>query len=271
MSAKGYAGGNYSDPGYYDVLEYSQLSYPGTSLINHTEVVRVTYNPEIISTESLIKKFWEGHDPTQLNRQGNDVGEHYRSALYWTSPEQQQIARSTKDRYQSLLTTHGYGKIVTEIKALEQFWPAEADHQDYLKKNPNGYCPNHATGITFEKVSNAKTENTISPLGGMEIIVVEAEEEGSCPYCTQFAQEVTAHYQGTVPLRSVPASALSGFELKSPTWATPTILFIKDGKEVWSKQGALSAKAFYQALEAFKLGKTSEPSALYNFYPRTAI
>ena len=97
----------------------------------------------------MIKNFWEIHDPTQLNGQGNDIGDNYRSAIYWTNDDQKSIALNTKEQFQPLLTAKGYGNITTEIKPLKKFWPAEYYHQDYLSKNPNGYCPNHSTGVKF--------------------------------------------------------------------------------------------------------------------------
>jgi len=274
----GYSGGNYENPSYEDVLN-NRIPQTGTfldilnniglsaeekvkndnELVNHTETVRVTYDSSQISTESLIKNFWEIHDPTQLNRQGNDVGNNYRSAIYWTTPEQKEIAYRTKQEFQILLTAQGYGQIVTEMAALEKFWPAENYHQNYLLKNPNGYCPDHSTGVSFLNQSSSKiAKNDIDPLGGKEIIVIGPEIEGTCLFCLEFEKKVTSKYKGTIPLRSAPASTLNGFKLNTETWATPTIFFIIDGKEVWAHQGIMSSEEFYQALGEFKLGKNSE-------------
>lgn len=141
----GYAGGNYDNPTYQQVLD----NRDNQRIVNHTEAVKVTYDTKLIATEFLIKNFWELFDPTQINAQGNDQGNNYRSALYWTNDEQRQIALQTKDEYQVLLSKNGFGKIVTELKALDKFWPAEDYHQNYLANNPNGYCPNHKTGVAF--------------------------------------------------------------------------------------------------------------------------
>ena len=274
----GYSGGNYENPTYQDVLNnrtsqgenfLSILKNIGLSdeekeknkntLINHTETIKVIYDSDRVSTETLLKNFWEIHDPTQLNRQGNDVGNNYRSAIYWTTDKQKDIANRTGQEFQKLLTAEGYGQIVTEIAALEKFWPAESYHQDYLVKNPNGYCPDHSTGVSFLTQSSSKiAQNDIIPLGGKEIIVIGPEIEGTCLFCLEFEKKVTSKYKGTIPLRSTPASTLKGFEINTPTWATPTIFFIDDGREVWSHQGIMSSENFYEALGEFKLGKNSE-------------
>ena len=274
----GYSGGNYENPSYEDILN-NRIPQTGTfldvlkniglsaeekakndnRLVNHTETVRVIYDSSQVSTESLIKNFWEIHDPTQFNRQGNDVGTNYRSAIYWTTPEQKEIAYRTREEFQSLLTAQGYGQIVTEMAALEKFWPAENYHQNYLLKNPNGYCPDHSTGVSFLNQSSSKiAKNDIFPLGSKEIIVIGPEIEGTCLFCLEFEKKVTSKYKGTIPLRSTPASALKGFEIETPTWATPTIIFINEGKEIWSHQGIMSSEEFYKALGDFKLGKGSE-------------
>ena len=274
----GYSGGNYENPSYEDILN-NRIPQTGTfldilnniglspeekakndnELVNHTETVKVVYDSSQVSTESLIKNFWEIHDPTQLNRQGNDVGNNYRSAIYWTTPEQKEIAYRTREEFQTLLTAQGYGQIVTEITALEKFWPAENYHQNYLLKNPNGYCPDHSTGVSFLNQSSSKiAKNDIAPLGGKEIMVIGPEIEGTCLFCLEFEKKVTSKYKGTIPLRSSPASALKGFELNTKTWATPTIFFIVDGKEVWAHQGIMTSEEFYKALGEFKLGVGSE-------------
>ena len=249
-ATSGYAGGNYDNPDYDTVLKYRKTS---KSIVNHAEVVKVVYDDSKISTVTLIKKFWELHDPTQGNRQGNDRGNNYRSALYYTTDMQKQVAMATKDTYQKLLKKAGYGTITTEIKPLEKFYSAEVYHQNYLEKNPLGYCPNHATGVKFgnEKIAI----DAITPLKGKEIIVIDALH---CRFCEKFKANVTDHYQGTIPLRTTHQDALKGFKLKTNIEGTPTILFIKDGKESFSHTGYMDEKQFYQAVGAFKLGIDSE-------------
>lgn len=252
VSAKsGYAGGNYPNPTYEQVLKYRGNTPEG--IVNYTESVEVIFENEQVSAKKLIKGFWELHDPTQGNRQGNDMGNNYRSALYFTTEQQKQVALELKDEYQKLLTKAGFGKITTEIGKLDKFYPAEDYHQDYLQKNPNGYCPNHKTGVKFEK--ETKKQVIIEPLGGKEIVVIDAL---FCPYCEQFEKDVTSSYKGDTPLRTSHQENLKNFTIKTAVIGTPTILFIEDGKEVFSHTGYMSKEDFYKALGAFKLGKGSE-------------
>ena len=249
----GYAGGNYANPTYEDVLDKRRVQKQ-SKIINHTESVRVTYDNTKVDVATLIKSFWELHDPTQVNGQGNDIGNNYRSAIYYTNAKQEKLAETTEKTYQRLLTQAGYGNIVTEIKPLQKFYPAENYHQDYLAKNPYGYCPNHATGVKFKK-ENVKNDK-VMPLGGKEIIVIKSENY--CPYCEKFEKEVSSSYQGTLRLRTVTARSLSGFDIKTKLYATPTILFIQNGKEIIGHQGFMNKKTFYKTLGDFKLGKNSQ-------------
>ncbi|PNI92825.1 MSRA isoform 2 [Pan troglodytes] len=114
----------------------------------HAEVVRVVYQPEHISFEELLKVFWENHDPTQGMRQGNDHGTQYRSAIYPTSAKQMEAALSSKENYQKVLSEHGFGPITTDIREGQTFYYAEDYHQQYLSKNPNGYCGLGGTGVS---------------------------------------------------------------------------------------------------------------------------
>jgi len=114
----------------------------------HTELVRVVYDPKIISLEGLLKLFWESHDPTQGMRQGNDVGTQYRSAIYTSNSDELTRVKASRDAYAEALKAAGRGDITTEIKPLEAFYPAEDYHQQYLAKNPAGYCGIGGTGVT---------------------------------------------------------------------------------------------------------------------------
>lgn len=252
----GYTGGNYENPNYDQVLQYRYLK-PDDKVVNHTEAVLVKFDTDKVKAKKLIKSFWEIHDPTQYNRQGNDIGNNYRSAIFYTTDKQLEIINNTKATYQTLLKEHGYGDIVTKIRPLEKFWVAENYHQDYLKKNPNGYCPVHATGVKFEKENiKASHDKKVLPLGGKEIIVVEAEDY--CPYCVKFEEDVSSKYTGTIPLRTVLSKDLKNFKIKTTLDATPTILFIEDGKEILAHRGYLDEKEFYKVLGEFKLGANTE-------------
>ncbi|MDQ7068470.1 MAG: peptide-methionine (S)-S-oxide reductase MsrA [Sulfurimonas sp.] len=249
----GYAGGNYDNPTYKKVLQYRNLK-SDSKIINYTEAVKVVFDTSRVDARTLIKSFWELHNPTQANGQGNDIGNNYRSALFYTTSEQKKIAYETKKEYQKLLNAGGYGNIVTEIKALKKFYKAEGYHQDYLAKNPFGYCPNHATGVKFSK--EKELVDFVKPLGGKEIIVITSPNY--CPYCEKFEADVSKNYKGRLPMRTVLGSRLKGFSIETKLYATPTILFIEDGKEVIGHVGYMDAKTFYKTLGAFKLGRDSK-------------
>jgi peptide methionine sulfoxide reductase msrA/msrB len=250
----GYTGGNYPDPTYKKLLRYRFSKNP--SIVNYTESVEVTFDTSKITAKELIKDFWELHDPTQRNRQGNDIGSNYRSAIFYTTKKQHMIALQTEQKYQKLLSQHGYGKIVTEIRPLQKFYPAEAYHQDYLKRHPFGYCPNHATGIKFKTSKLSMHQDMLLPKKGKEIIVVVTN--GFCPFCDAFKKNVGREYHGNISLRYATVGQLGKFSIKTPLYATPTILFIKNGKEVSAHRGYLDRKEFYKALGAFELGKNSK-------------
>jgi peptide-methionine (S)-S-oxide reductase len=138
-TAVGYAGGYTPNPTYKEVCG---------GLTGHTEVVLVVFDPTVTSYEAMLKIFWENHDPTQGMRQGNDAGTQYRSAIYATSPEQERAAGASREAYQDRLTASGYGRITTEIAAAPPFYYAEDYHQQYLAKNPGGYCGIGGTGVS---------------------------------------------------------------------------------------------------------------------------
>ena len=137
-TAVGYQGGHTKNPTYQEVCS------GGTG---HTESVRVVYDPARISLEDLLKRFWEGHDPTQGMRQGNDVGTQYRSAVYWTTDGQEAVVRASAKMYAEALDLAGRRDITTELAPAPPFYYAEDDHQQYLAKNPGGYCGLGGTGV----------------------------------------------------------------------------------------------------------------------------
>ena len=219
---------------------------------NHAEVVEVTYNKNIISTEELLMHYFESHDPTQVNRQGNDIGTQYRSIILYSTEEQKKIIDQVFQNFQLLLSEAGYGSIATLVKPIKKFHKAEKYHQDYITKNPNGYCPDHSTGVKFAKRNEAPKTNNSQLLIGKYVVVIEAESY--CPYCEKFRADVVKNYFGNIPLVFRLATQLQGLKIKSPTWATPTILFLENGEEAFGFQGYLSPKDFYKALGYFKLG-----------------
>jgi peptide-methionine (S)-S-oxide reductase len=138
-TAVGYAGGFTRNPTYQEVC---------SGMTGHTEAVLVVFDPAQVSYDTLLKVFWEHHDPTQGMRQGNDVGTQYRSAIYYTSEEQRRAAEQSRDAYQEVLLAAGYGEITTEIAPAGAFYYAEDYHQQYLAKNPGGYCGLGGTGVS---------------------------------------------------------------------------------------------------------------------------
>jgi len=137
-TAVGYAGGTTPNPTYREAC---------SGQTGHAEAVQVAYDPSRISFEELLRAFWEHHDPTQAMRQGNDVGSQYRSIIVAADADQRRMAEESRDAYQRQLTDAGFGKITTEIVDASPFYFAEDYHQQYLDKNPRGYCPDHRTGV----------------------------------------------------------------------------------------------------------------------------
>ena len=138
-TAVGYAAGYTPNPTYREVC---------TGMTGHTEAVLVVYDPKVVRYEDLLKTFWEDHDPTQGMRQGNDVGTQYRSGVNYGNEAQRQAAEASRDRFQKELTAAGYGRVTTEIPPAPEFYYAEDYHQQYLAKNPGGYCGLGGTGVT---------------------------------------------------------------------------------------------------------------------------
>ena len=141
VTAVGYAAGYTPNPTYEEVC---------SAKTGHNEVVRVVYDPEIVAYEQLLRVFWEAHNPTQGMRQGNDIGTQYRSGIYVYNEEQKRLAVASKQQYQAKLTAAGLDDITTEISEAPEFYYAEDYHQQYLAKNPSGYCGLGGTGIGYE-------------------------------------------------------------------------------------------------------------------------
>ena len=143
ITAVGYAGGHTPNPTYREAC---------TGQTGHAEVVQVAYDPATVSYEQLLKLFWEHHDPTQGMRQGSDMGSQYRSIILVADGNERRAAEASREAYQERLSAAGYGAITTEIVDAGPFYYAEDYHQQYLDKVPNGYCPNHATGVKLPDV-----------------------------------------------------------------------------------------------------------------------
>ena len=140
-TAVGYANGHTPNPTYREVC---------TGMTGHTEAVLVIFDPKIVRYEDLLRVFWENHDPTQGMRQGNDVGTQYRSGIYFYDEAQRRAAEASRDSFQTELNAAGYGRITTEIQPAPEFYYAEEYHQQYLAKNPGGYCGLGGTGVTCQ-------------------------------------------------------------------------------------------------------------------------
>jgi peptide methionine sulfoxide reductase msrA/msrB len=230
----GYAGGDAKRAGYQDVLNLEKAIRRGKSdSRNHAEVVKVTFDPNQVSLEQVLIKFWENHDPTQGDRQGNDVGTNYRSAIYYVDDSQRETAFDTRAAYQEALAAAGYGPITTEIAPLRNYNRAERYHQDYLKKNPNGYCGLGGTKVAYPGEAqqpaperlNAKALNR-----ERQMIVFESE---TCPFCKQFRAEVLDDWSSQVPVvTTFDPRPPKGWKLDKSLFATPTIVLFENGKEV---------------------------------------
>jgi peptide methionine sulfoxide reductase msrA/msrB len=257
-AVSGYSDGEGVRPNYREITKFTNRFNPN----NHAEVVEVTFNKNLISIEDLMIHYLESHDPTQFNRQGNDIGTQYRSIVLFSNNSQKQKILELIAEYQILLNEEGYGQIRTAVKPLKKFFKAENYHQDYIKKNPNGYCPDHSTGVRFVRnIAEPKNDNSKLKVG-KNIVVIEPS--GYCPYCDKLKEDVLNEYAGNIPLHYRKASELEGINVVTPTWATPTILFIQDGEEVFGYQGYLNQKDFYKALGSFQLGNSEAYRVAFN-------
>jgi len=253
----GYANGYGISPNYRSITQFKNKYNEN----NFAEVVKVTFNSNAISLEKILKHFFENHDPTNLNRQGNDIGTQYRSTILYSNESQEQMAKKLMDEYQILLSNGGYGKIKTKLEPLDNFYVAEEYHQDYLKKNPNGYCPDLSTGIVFSTKQKDFLDNS-NLLLGKQILIIDAQSY--CPYCEKLKIEVVDDYKGSIPLSLRTSDQLHGLQIDSPTWATPSVIFLENGKEVFGYQGYIEKKDFYRILGKFKLGNTEAYDVAFN-------
>ena len=261
----GYAGGDDPNPRYdrpNDAIPRD--GYKGKS---HAEVVRVYYDPQKTSLEQVLAQFWQSHDPTQGNRQGNDVGENYRSAIYYATSNERDLALKTQAIYQKNLKDGGYDKtITTEIEPVRHYKKAEEYHQDYLLKNPQGYCGLGGVGIAYhdsnmtlisaQNTQNAQVDTTNSanaPLMSWDAVQLSdqaqliAFEADYCAYCKKFNADIANQWQHSTPLVKTHLTQLpKGWTLKEALFATPTIVYFKNKTEVARFTGYTNAQAFWQ-------------------------
>ncbi|MES9832399.1 MAG: peptide-methionine (S)-S-oxide reductase MsrA [Candidatus Thiodiazotropha sp. DIVDIV] len=251
----GYANGDI-EASYRSVLKHESLIKLGlTSKRNHAEVVKVTFDTHKTDLESVLIGFWENHDPTQVDRQGNDIGTNYRSAIYTHNKMQMDTAIKTRDIYQQALLKKDHGNITTEIATLANYTSAETYHQDYLKKNPDGYCGLGGTGIEYPdkkqnmmKESSMPTQLDVTTLNhSRQLIVFESDD---CAYCKQFKSEVLDNWRSELGIaRTTNPQAPSGWTIEKALFATPTIVLFENGNEVSRFTGYNGDKArFWQWL-----------------------
>ncbi len=237
----GYANGEIAGT-YEAVLAQEKMLRAGRSTQrNHAEVVKVTFDPAKVDLEKILVQFWESHNPTQGDRQGNDIGSNYRSAVYTHTDAQQALAVKTRDIYQGALKAAGYGKITTEIAPLKKYFSAEEYHQDYLVKNPNGYCGLGGTGVKYPLAGAATTPMPATAAKAprldakalnfeRQLVVFEGED---CAYCRKFKADVLDHWQSPVAIVStLNPEPPAGWTLEKALFATPTIVLFEKGREV---------------------------------------
>ena len=233
----GYANGNVATTYEAVLAQERALKSGGGSGKNHAEVVKVSFDKTKVELKEVLIRFWESHNPTQGDRQGHDVGSNYRSAIYTNNDAQQAIALATMAAYQKVLSAQGFGKITTEIAALETYGAAETYHQDYLVKNENGYCGLGGTGVAYPR-DNAASARALTNLPldtkalnlERQLVVFEAQD---CPYCEKFKHDVLDHWKSPVAVaRSMSSRVPEGWELEKDLFATPTIVLFEQGKEV---------------------------------------
>ena len=230
----------------------------------------MTFDPAKVTLETVLGKFWENHNPTQGDRQGNDVGSNYRSAIYYHDANQKAAGLATEATYQKALDAAGYGRITTEILPLRNYITAEEYHQNYLKKNPDGYCGLGGTGVKYpesaRKVAQADrllphTAGTSSmaaqPLKGgnlnsaRQLVAFEAEH---CEFCERFEKDIMSHWQAEVPIaRTLNSNPPSGWKLEKPLFAAPTIVLFKNGKEAARYTGYNGEKSNFWKWLGFQL------------------
>jgi peptide methionine sulfoxide reductase msrA/msrB len=260
----GYAGGDIANPSYETLHDTEAAINDGKKLKNHAEVVKVYYDPNQVNLEHVLIHFWENHNPAQGNRQGNDIGSNYRSAVFYRTEEERLIAEKTRTVYQSnLIKADIDNPITTEISPLVNYASAENYHQDYLEKNPMGYCGLGGTGVAYaDPALGYKPHSTSLPAKQMgvenwdqvklnikeQLIAFEAID---CGYCRKFDKDVLATWENSIPIHSTNSILPpKGWKLNEALFATPTIVLFRDQQEVARYTGYQTADQFWQWLTA---------------------
>ncbi len=260
----GYAGGDIANPSYETLHDTEAAIQEGKGIKNHAEVVKVYYDPKQTNFEHVLIQFWESHNPTQGNRQGNDVGSNYRSAVFYRTDEERKLAEKTRDIYQANLKAAGIAEpITTEIAPLLNYTSAEVYHQDYLEKNPLGYCglggigvayvdpdlgePHRSTPLTAKQAEVENWEKV--KLNSKEQLI--AFEAIDCGYCRKFDQDVLATWKHTIPIHPTNSTTPpKDWKLNQVLFATPTIVLFRNQQEVARYTGYQGAEKFWQWLDS---------------------
>jgi peptide methionine sulfoxide reductase msrA/msrB len=268
----GYAGGDISNPSYQSLHNTEEAIQEGEAVKNHAEVVKVYYDPKQASLEQVLIQFWENHNPTQGNRQGNDIGSNYRSAVFYRTDEERQLAEKTRVTYRDNLNTAGItDPITTEIVSLKNYTSAESYHQDYLEKNPLGYCGLGGIGVAYfdPTLSTRGEQHHSTPLASKtakselwqqiklntkeQMIAFEAVD---CGYCRQFDKEVLSTWKNTIPIVTTNSTTPpKDWKLNQALFATPTIVLFRNQHEVARYTGYQGAQQFWQWLGDATRGK----------------
>lgn len=263
----GYAGGDIDQPGYKTLHDTEEAIRQGQAIKNHAEVVKVYYDPEKTTLEKVLIKFWENHNPTQGDRQGSDIGSNYRSAIFYRTDAERQLAEKTRAFYQSSLSGAGITPpITTEISPLKNFTPAEEYHQDYLVKNPWGYCGLGGLGIAYHdpgmpapSANNDKEQTIADPAASAhdwQQVKLDAKQQliafGSveCGYCKQFDKDVLSNWKSSISIvETYLKMPPGGWTLNQELVGTPTIVLFRGQHEVARYTGYHGAQRFWKWLD----------------------
>jgi peptide methionine sulfoxide reductase msrA/msrB len=266
----GYAGGEIANPNYETLHDTEAAIQEGKTVKNHAEVVKVYFDPKLTSLEHVLIQFWESHNPTQGNRQGNDVGSNYRSAVFYRNDEERKLAEKTRDIYQGNLKAAGITDVITtEIAPLVNYTSAEDYHQDYLEKNPLGYCGLGGIGVAYADpalgdqhhstplaTKQAEVENwdQVKLNSKEQLIAFEAVD---CGYCRKFDKDVLAAWKHPIPIHPTNSTTPpKGWKLNQSLFATPTIVLFRNQQEAARYTGYQGADKFLQWLNAESVKKS---------------